>query len=144
MDETEITTGVEINPAMSPGAVEYSDNRASDTATDDRTQTLNVENTGDHIVQVGSHYHFFEANPVLAFERVRAYGTHLAIPSGDRVYFPPGKTVSVEVTPFCGDERIRSFYNVVDGDLDDLTPEEALERFEERAAEPIADAEGPQ
>lgn len=141
MKNTQNESTIKIEPTIDPGAVEYSETKWSDSGSDE-AETLEVKNTGDHIVQVGSHYHFLEVNPVLAFDRARAHGTHLNIPSGDRVYFPPGQTVSVDVTPFEGNRRIRSFYNTVDGDIDELSPDEALLRFKDRATEPVAELGG--
>ena len=74
-----------------------------------RTATLVVENTGDRPIQVGSHYHFAEANPALAFDRAAARGRHLAIPAGTSVRFEPGIERTVEVVPFGGAQVLRGF-----------------------------------
>lgn len=126
------------SPTKPPGNVEYPEDEPRVINADCPQTTIKVRNTGRHIVQIGSHYHFFETNPVLAFDRTNAYGKHLDIPPGDRVYFPPDETKTVSLVPFAGERRIRSFYNVVDGHIDDMTPAEALERLRERASEPIA------
>ncbi len=67
-----------------------------------KTVTLSVANTGDRPIQVGSHYHFFETNPKLSFDRARARGMRLDIPAGTAVRFEPGVTREVEVVPLAG------------------------------------------
>jgi urease beta subunit len=67
--------------------------------------TLSVANTGDRPIQVGSHYHFFETNPALRFERERARGMRLDIPAGTAVRFEPGQTREVRLIPVAGGER---------------------------------------
>ncbi len=68
-----------------------------------------VRNTGDRPIQVGSHYHFAEANPALAFDRDTARGTRLAIPAGTSVRFEPGIERTVELVPFGGTRVLRGF-----------------------------------
>ena len=80
--------------------------------------TLTVANTGDRPVQVGSHYHFFETNAALAFERERAYGMRLDIPAGTAVRFEPGQTREVQLIPIAGLRRIFGFNGAVMGPLD--------------------------
>lgn len=80
--------------------------------------TLLVSNTGDRAVQVGSHYHFFEVNKALLFEREKAYGMHMDIPAGTGVRFEPGDTKEVTLTAFAGNRHIIGFNNLVDGGLD--------------------------
>ncbi|GAA3863108.1 urease subunit beta [Leifsonia kafniensis] len=80
--------------------------------------TLKVSNTGDRAVQIGSHYHFFEANKALLFEREKAYGMHLDIPAGTGVRFEPGDTKEITLTAFAGNRHIIGFNNLVDGGLD--------------------------
>ena len=70
---------------------------------------LVVANTGDRPVQVGSHYHFFEVNRCLAFDRAVAYGCHLDIPSGTSVRFEPGETKEVSLTAMGGSRRVFGF-----------------------------------
>lgn len=84
-----------------------------------RTTTLRVSNTGDRAVQVGSHYHFFEANPALAFDREAAWGMHLSIPSGLAVRFEPGDTREVELVDFGGRRILHGFAGLTEGALDD-------------------------
>ncbi|MDG3010044.1 urease subunit beta [Rhodococcus sp. D2-41] len=82
-----------------------------------RKTTLRVSNTGDRAIQVGSHYHFFEANRELEFDRTAAYGMHLDIASGTAVRFEPGDTREVPLCTFGGNGRILGFSNLVDGGL---------------------------
>ena len=79
--------------------------------------TLKVTNTGDRGIQVGSHFHFFEANRVLEFEREKAYGMKLAIPSGTSVRFEPGQEKEVTLVEFGGKKYIHGFNNLVDGSV---------------------------
>ena len=74
-----------------------------------RTVTLVVQNTADRPIQVGSHYHFAEANPARAFDRDAASGRHLAIPAGTSVRFEPGIERTVELVPFGGAQVLRGF-----------------------------------
>jgi urease subunit gamma/beta len=79
------------------------------------TTTLIVANTGDRPIQVGSHYHFFETNPALDFERERARGMRLAIPSGTAVRFEPGQTREVTLVPLAGRRQVYGFRAAVMG-----------------------------
>lgn len=81
------------------------------------TARLTVANTGDRAVQIGSHYHFFEANRALSFDREAAYGMHLDIPSGTAVRFEPGDTREVGLCAFGGTRRLVGFAGLVDGGL---------------------------
>ena len=78
---------------------------------------LNVSNTGDRPVQVGSHYHFFETNPALDFDRQAAYGHRLNIAAGTAVRFEPGQTRSVTLIEIAGGRRIYGFNAQVMGGL---------------------------
>ena len=71
------------------------------------TMTLSVSNTGDRPIQVGSHYHFFETNRALAFDRRAAYGHRLDIPAGTAVRFEPGESRTVRLVPIAGDRIVR-------------------------------------
>lgn len=82
-----------------------------------RTITLEVANTGDRPVQVGSHYHFAETNPALRFDRVAARGMRLDAPSGSAVRFEPGQTREVTLIPLAGLRRAVGFRGDVMGDL---------------------------
>jgi urease beta subunit len=91
-----------------------------------RTVTIRVKNTGDRPVQVGSHYHFFEANRELDLNRRAAYGMRLDIPAGTAVRFEPGDEREVTLVEIGGARRVIGFAALVDGDLNDV--EGALER----------------
>ena len=80
-----------------------------------RTQKLTVRNTGDRPVQVGSHFHFFEVNRALVFDRALALGMRLNIPAGLAVRFEPGETRDVELVAFGGCGRAVGFNNLADG-----------------------------
>lgn len=79
---------------------------------------LTVANSGDRPVQVGSHYHFFEVNPALVFERARARGMRLAIAAGTAVRFEPGQRREVRLVPYAGARRAIGFRGEVQGPLD--------------------------
>jgi urease subunit beta len=78
---------------------------------------LEVANTGDRPVQVGSHYHFAEANAALSFDRAAARGQRLDIPAGTAVRFEPGQTREVRLIPYGGARRVFGFNQQVMGDL---------------------------
>ena len=82
-----------------------------------KTVTLSVANTGDRPIQVGSHYHFFETNPKLAFDRARARGMRLDIPAGTAVRFEPGQTREVRLIPLAGSRTVYGFRQEVMGEL---------------------------
>ena len=82
------------------------------------TVTLSVANTGDRPIQVGSHYHFYETNPALHFEREAARGFRLNIAAGTAVRFEPGQTREVELVAYAGDRRVFGFNGKVMGKLD--------------------------
>ena len=79
--------------------------------------TLSVSNTGDRPIQVGSHYHFFETNPALKFDRSLARGMRLDIPAGSAVRFEPGQTREVRLVPFRGRRIVLGFRGAVMGNL---------------------------
>ena len=81
------------------------------------TLTLKVENGGDRPIQVGSHYHFFEANPGLRFERARTRGFRLDIPAGTAVRFEPGQSRDVRLVALAGDREVYGFRGEVMGPL---------------------------
>ncbi|MEO8040116.1 MAG: urease subunit beta [Betaproteobacteria bacterium] len=81
------------------------------------TVTIAVTNTGDRPVQVGSHYHFFETNEALAFDRAKARGFRLNIPAGTAVRFEPGQGREVELVAFAGDRAVYGFQGKVQGKL---------------------------
>jgi urease subunit beta len=85
---------------------------------DDRTaMTLRVANTGDRPIQVGSHYHFAEANSALAFDRRAALGFRLDIPAGTAVRFEPGQSREVSLVPYSGARLVYGFQQSVMGPL---------------------------
>ena len=81
------------------------------------TVVLEVTNTGDRPIQVGSHYHFYETNPALRFEREKARGFRLDIPAGTAVRFEPGQTRSVRLVAYAGARRVHGFQGRVEGAL---------------------------
>jgi urease subunit beta len=82
---------------------------------------LEVANTGDRPIQVGSHYHFFETNAALTFDREQTRGFRLDIPAGTAVRFEPGQTRSVSLVPFAGERVVFGFNALVMGPLDGET-----------------------
>lgn len=82
-----------------------------------KTVKINVSNSGDRPIQVGSHTHFFEANKALVFSRERAYGYHLNIPAGTSVRFEPGDTKEIELTEYGGLKTVYGFNGLVNGKL---------------------------
>ncbi len=79
--------------------------------------TLTVANTGDRPIQVGSHYHFFETNPALRFEREKARGMRLDIPAGTAVRFEPGQSRQVRLIALSGSRTVYGFRQDVMGSL---------------------------
>ena len=89
-----------------------------------------VQNTGDRPVQVGSHYHFFEVNKALSFDREKAYGMRLNIAAGTGVRFEPGEEKEVELTSYGGRRVVHGFHGLVGGALDKRR-EQAMKRMRE-------------
>jgi len=96
-----------------------------------KTVSIEVTNTGDRPVQVGSHYHFFEVNRALKFDREKSLGKRLNIPSGTAVRFEPGQTHKVELVAYGGKGTIHGFNRLVEGTLNDTTEKSALKRLQE-------------
>lgn len=92
-----------------PGEIEINAGRA--------TVTVAVSNSGDRPIQVGSHYHFFETNPALHFDRAAARGFRLNIPAGTAVRFEPGQTREVELVALAGKREVYGFRGDVMGKL---------------------------
>jgi len=92
-----------------PGEIELNAGR--------KTVSVTVANTGDRPIQVGSHYHFFETNAALRFERQQAYGFRLNIPAGTAVRFEPGQERTVELVELSGDRVVYGFLGKVMGKL---------------------------
>jgi urease subunit beta len=80
--------------------------------------TLLVANAGDRPVQVGSHYHFFETNPALEFDREKARGMRLDIAAGTAVRFEPGQSREIDLVPMAGTRQVYGFNQKIMGDLD--------------------------
>jgi urease beta subunit len=101
-----------------PGEIFYHDDPI--TANADRpTITMPVTNRGDRPIQVGSHFHFFEVNPALDFDRRQAYGMRLDIPAGTAVRFEPGMRKTVPLVALGGRRRVLGLNQLVEGNLDD-------------------------
>ncbi|QEQ95581.1 urease subunit beta [Neptunomonas concharum] len=83
------------------------------------TCSLSVANTGDRPIQVGSHYHFYEANNALVFDREKALGFRLNIPAGTAVRFEPGQSRTVELVAYAGDRVVFGFQGKIMGALGD-------------------------
>ena len=81
------------------------------------TVTVTVANTGDRPIQVGSHYHFYETNRALAFDREKARGLRLDIPAGTAVRFEPGQTRDVRLVAYAGARRVFGFNGKINGAL---------------------------
>jgi len=82
------------------------------------TRITQALNTGDRAVQVGSHYHFYEVNAALQFDRDQTFGMHLNIPSGASVRFEPGDVKEIELVAFGGERRVYGLNNKTEGSLD--------------------------
>jgi len=95
--------------AIQPGEIELNTGRP--------TLTLSVANTGDRPIQVGSHYHFFETNEALAFDRAAARGYRLNIAAGTAVRFEPGQSRTVELVAYAGERKVFGFQAKVQGAL---------------------------
>jgi urease subunit beta len=95
---------------IKPGEIELNAGR--------RTLSLSVANSGDRPIQVGSHYHFFESNDALSFDRDSARGMRLNIPAGTAVRFEPGQTRDIELVDLGGLRRVFGFAGRIMGDLD--------------------------
>lgn len=87
------------------------------------TVTLEVRNTGDRPIQVGSHFHFFESNRELEFDRECAFGMRLDIPAGTAIRFEPGDQKTVTLVPVGGNQRVYGFNNLVDGSTTSSKPD---------------------
>lgn len=81
------------------------------------TASMKVRNTGDRPIQIGSHFHFFEVNRALEFDREAALGMHLNIPSGSAIRFEPGDEKNIELVAYGGMRRVMGFNNLVNGSV---------------------------
>lgn len=97
------------------------------------TLTVTVLNTGDRPVQIGSHYHFFEVNRALRFDRAATFGFRLDIPAGTAVRFEPGEEKPITLVPFGGQRRVLGLNGLTEGDTSDPdVRQRALRTAEER------------
>ena len=94
-----------------PGEIELNEGRT--------TLKVSVANTGDRPIQVGSHYHFYETNRALTFEREKTRGFRLNVPAGTAIRFEPGQEREVELVSYGGDRRVFGFAGQVMGKLED-------------------------
>ena len=98
-----------------------------------RTHLLRVANSGDRPIQVGSHFHFFEVNRALIFDRESAFGMHLNIPAGTAARFEPGEEREVSLVDFAGNRHVYGLNGLTDGPLDDeVVRKQALRRAADR------------
>jgi urease subunit beta len=86
------------------------------------TVKLTVINTGDRPVQIGSHFHFFEVNRQMTFDREKAFGMRLNIPAGTAVRFEPGEEKEIELVTYGGKRQVHGFRNLVNGDTKNKQP----------------------
>jgi urease beta subunit len=84
-----------------------------------RTCTIQVNNTGDRPIQVGAHFHFFEVNRALSFDRLAAYGMRLDLPAGTAIRVEPGEVKDVQLVDIEGQRRVYGGNDLVEGELDD-------------------------
>jgi len=102
---------------MKPGEV-ITKNEEIDLNKDSKVIKIKISNSGDRPVQVGSHYHFFEANKALIFDRELTFGMRLDIPAGTAIRFEPGDTTDVKLVPYKGLRIVQGFNSLVNGSLD--------------------------
>jgi urease beta subunit len=112
---------------MQPGEVSYRDGTITGNA-GRRTVTITVENMADRDIQVTSHYHFFEVNKRLRFDRAQAFGMHLDIPPGTTIRFEPGEQREVRLVEFGGGKRLIGFAGLTNGQANDATRAGAVQR----------------
>ncbi|HSF33199.1 MAG TPA: urease subunit beta [Candidatus Tectomicrobia bacterium] len=112
---------------MSPGEISYGEGSITGNA-GRRTVIITVENTSDRDIQVTSHYHFFEVNKRLRFDRAQAFGMHLDIPPGTTIRFEPGEERQVRLIEFAGSKRLIGFAGLTQGQANDETKSLALQR----------------
>jgi urease subunit gamma/beta len=135
-----VTVHVPIRPGKSkkpddyvtPGELFVDDGEIEINAGRD-TVTIKAMNTGDRPIQIGSHYHFFEANKALDFDREKSFGMHLDIPSGTAVRFEPGESKEVTLTAFGGSGELFGLNNLTNGSIhSDSRKADALRRAKEQ------------
>jgi urease subunit beta len=96
-----------------------------------RTVSIEVTNTGDRPIQIGSHFHFFEVNKKMNFDRMKTLGMRLNIASGTAVRFEPGEEKEVELVEISGDKTIFGFNNLIDSNIDTLDKAGIQEKLNE-------------
>jgi urease beta subunit len=93
-----------------------------------RVDRIEVTSVSDRAIQITSHFHFFEVNRALRFDRRRALGMHLDLPPGMAVRFEPGATATVQLVEYAGARRIVGFNRLVEGSLTEIPPEQVMTR----------------
>jgi len=101
---------------MKPGEI-ITKNEQIDLNKDSKVTKIKISNSGDRPVQIGSHYHFFEANKALIFDREFTLGMRLDIPAGTAIRFEPGDTTDVKLVPFSGLRNVYGFNSLINGSL---------------------------
>jgi urease subunit gamma/beta len=126
-----IGPGTQPVEGVTPGEVVAADGNLELSAGRETT-TVSVVNEGDRPVQVGSHYHFFEVNAALRFDRAAAFGMHLDIPAGTAVRFEPGEEREVGLVSLGGAREVRGLNRLTEGSTGDQDRAAALERARRR------------
>jgi urease beta subunit len=116
---------------MIPGEVDYRSGTIIGNA-GRRTVTITVESLSDRDIQVSSHYHFFEVNKRLRFDRAQAFGMHLDIPPGTTVRFEPGERREVRLVEYGGGRRLIGFAGLANGQANEVTRTIAVQRAREQ------------
>lgn len=116
---------------MIPGEIFYKD---EDIILNEGNEAIEIEvtNVGDRAVQVGSHFHFFEVNRYLKFDRKKAFGKRLNIPAGNATRFEPGQTHRVQLIDIGGNGRVIGFNALTNGVTHDIKRDEAMKRIVEK------------
>ena len=96
------------------------------------TVSVIVVNTGDRPVQVGSHFHFYEVNRKMVFDRIKSFGMRLNIPAGTAVRFEPGEEKEIELVSFGGSRRLFGFNNLVNAATDSGITEDQIHKLKEQ------------
>jgi urease subunit gamma/beta len=125
------SNGVPALPAIHPGEIIAGEGEIEINAGRLRI-TLTATNTGDRPIQVGSHYHFFEANKALSFDRKASFGKHLDVPAGTAVRFEPGEAKQVTLVAFGGTGEVFGLNGLTNGPLTESVRQQALERARAR------------
>ena len=100
---------------------------------------IEVTNIGDRAIQIGSHYHFFEVNRNLKFDRKEGFGYRLNIPAGNAVRFEPGQTHRVELVELGGNSRVIGFNSLTNGTTKNMRLEEVMQKIEDKGYANISD-----